>query len=111
MATGSFLGIFVPALTATGLAVGGLAAALLASPPPGPVVALFPPWWSSAHVMKAAAGGGRVLRLGLMESVVLIAPEGPDGRDKLWRAGAWLLLAPNGLAGCGLTNGASSDEI
>ena len=107
MAPSPFLHVLLSTLSVTGLAVGGLAAALLAEPAPGPVVALFPPWWDSARAMAAATAGGPVLRLGVMETVVLVAPEALDGRDRLWRAGAWLLLPANGLAGCGSTNGAS----
>jgi hypothetical protein len=31
---------------------------------------------------------------------VFVAPDDVRGRERLWRAGAWLLLTPRGGAGC-----------
>lgn len=83
-----------------GLAAAGALAALLVGPVVGPVAAVFPPWWDAGRVLKAAAEGGPVMRFGDTRFVVLVVPDGPAGRDRLWQAGAWLLLNPLGLTGC-----------
>ncbi|HET6308583.1 MAG TPA: hypothetical protein VFG12_15440 [Rhodopila sp.] len=83
-----------------GLASGGLLAALLGGPSSGPVAAIFPPWWSAARAVSAAASGGAVLGMGAAHFVVLVAPDDQFGRERLWRAGAWLLLDPGGVGGC-----------
>jgi hypothetical protein len=88
-------------LAVVGLAVCGLLTALMGGPASGPVAAVFPPWWDAIHTLDAAAQGGAVLRLGLLNSVVLVAPSDERGRERLWRAGAWFLLNPLGLSGCG----------
>jgi hypothetical protein len=98
-------------LAITGLAAGGLLAALTALPERGPVAAVFPPWWDGMRAITAASEGGSVLRLGLMNFVVLVAPAEPADRDRLRRAGAWLLLNPRGLIGCGIRTGLQSNDI
>jgi hypothetical protein len=43
---------------------------------------------------------------------VLVVPDDQHGRRRrqlLWRAGAWLLLNPRGLIGCGLGTGVKSN--
>ena len=92
-----------------GLALFGLLTALMAGPASGPVAVVFPPWWDGTHAVSAAAEGGAVLRLGRKNFAVLVAPDGSQGRQRLWRAGAWLLLDPRGIAGCGLDFGAKSN--
>jgi hypothetical protein len=77
----------------------GLFAALMSGPGSGPVAAIFPPWWTEARALEAAARAGPVLRIG-MANIVLVLPDAANGRSRLWRAGAWLLLTPRGFAGC-----------
>jgi hypothetical protein len=86
-----------------------LLVALMAGPTSGPVAAIFPPWWDGVRAVNAAALGGPVLRLGLLNFVVVVAPDESGGRDRLWRAGAWFLLNPRGLLGCGPENGTKSN--
>jgi hypothetical protein len=62
---------------------------------------VFPPWWGAIRAVDAAAEGGAVLHLGPTDFVVFVAPDAVLGRERLWRAGAWLLLNPRGLIGCG----------
>jgi hypothetical protein len=57
------------------------------------------------RAVNTAAEGGAVLRLGLMNFVLLVLPDDQHGRQLLRRAGAWLLLNPRGLIGCGLPTG------
>ena len=101
----SLLGVW-QGLAVVGLAACGLLMALIGGPASGPVAAVFPPWWGGMHAIDAAAEGGAVLRLGLLNFVVLIVPDDQHGRERLWRAGAWLLLNPRGLSGCSPSTGA-----
>jgi hypothetical protein len=98
-------------LAVSGLAGGGLAMALVAGPATGPVAAVFPPWWDATRAVEAASEGGSVLRFGLTDFIVLVGPDEPLGRDRLRLAGAWLLLNPRGLAGCGSATGVKSYGI
>ena len=91
-------------------ATGGLLAALTAGPDSGPVAAIFPPWWDGAHAIAAAATGGPVLAIGLRDFVILVAPDRPNGRQRLRHAGAWLLIDPSSLAGCTIATGVNSNE-
>ncbi len=96
-------------LTVAGLAAFGLVAALPPPPPSGAILAVFPPWWNAARAFQAAAGAGPVLRLGPARFVALVHPDGKRARTRLRRAGAWLLLDPRGLAGCGAAARSGSD--
>ncbi len=94
------------ALLPAGLAIASLLPAFgLAEPTSGPLAAVFPPWWSSARVLEAAASAGRIVGVGAAPFVVIVAAE-PGGRPdhdslRLHAAGAWLLLDPQYLGGCG----------
>jgi len=88
------------ALIIAGLAAGGLLTAVLGGPASGPLAVIFPPWWGAIRTIEAAAQGGAVLRLGPANFVVFVAPDETLGRERLWRAGAWLLLSSRGLIGC-----------
>jgi len=88
------------------LATLGLFAALLGGSGVGPVAAVFPPWWEATRSLEAAAEGGSILGLSPLSFVVLVLPDEPHGRDRLWRAGVLLLLNPYGRAGCGHSTGA-----
>jgi hypothetical protein len=88
-------------LVIMGLAAGGLLMALMGGPVLGPVAVIFPPWWNAMRAVSAAAEGGAVLGLGGANFIVFVLPDETHGRERLWRAGAWLLLDPHGLAGCG----------
>lgn len=88
------------ALAIPALGLAGLVAPLVAGGAKDQVVAVFPPWWEAARVVQAAYAAGPVLRLGPASFVIVIAPDGPHGRDRLRQSGAWLLFNANGLAGC-----------
>jgi hypothetical protein len=109
MATQSSLHGLSQGLAIAGLAAFGLLAALMGGPASGPVAAVFPPWWDGMRAINAAAAGGTVLRLGPLNFVVLVSPDYQGGRARLWRAGAWLLLNPRGLAGCDTGRGVKSN--
>jgi hypothetical protein len=91
------------------LAAFGLFAALMGGPVSGQVAAVFPPWWDAMRSVNAAAEGGSVLRLGPLNFVVLVVPEVLHGRERLWRAGVWLLLYPRSLPGCSSETGVKSN--
>jgi hypothetical protein len=103
------LRVLTQGFAVTALAALGLLAALMGGPASGPVAAVFPPWWDGMRSVNAAAEAGSVLRLGPLSFVVLMVPEAPYGRERLWAAGAWLLLNPRGLPGCGPRIGVNSD--
>jgi hypothetical protein len=109
MAAHSSLRALSQGLVIVALAVCGLLAALIGGPVSGQVAAVFPPWWDRMRTVNAAAEGGSVLRLGPLNFVVLVAPDDLHGREQLWRAGAWLLLNPRGLSGCGTDMGVKSN--
>jgi hypothetical protein len=70
------------------------------APAEGPVAALFPPWWSSADVVMAAGSAGRIVRLGSVHFIVVVAPDGSDTTERLHAAGAVLVLDPIIAGGC-----------
>jgi hypothetical protein len=67
----------------------------------GPVAAVFPPWWSGPRAMLAAASAGPVVRLGALPFIVVTLPAAGGGFARLRRQGAWLLLNPQAVGGCG----------
>lgn len=81
-----------------GLIVGplmALALLLLAAQPVAgrPVVALFPPGSGEAAMIAAiAASGGAILALSSSRPVAVSAAEAAGYADKLYAAGAWLVL-------------------
>lgn len=87
-------------LAILGLAAIGLLAVLPNAPESAAVAVVFPPWWDASRTLLAAAQAGPVLRLGAARFVVLVGPLAPPARERVRRAGAWLLLSPLGLAGC-----------
>lgn len=66
------------------------------------VAALFPPWLSFADRMAGIhAAGGIALDEGGWSSIVLVSLPRGARADALLEQGAWLLLDPRGLRGCG----------
>jgi len=91
---------------ALALAVSALAvlAFLTLQPPPDArqVAAVFPPWLSFGDRMAAIRdAGGVALDEGGWDGVVLVALPEAAQRGRLLEQGAWLLLDPRGLRGCG----------
>ena len=78
-------------------------AALIFRPGPGDaaVAVIFPPWWSTDRAFAAAASAeASIVRAGGFGSVLVVQPAAFDGLDRLYRAGAWLLLNPTGVGAC-----------
>ncbi|WP_028467523.1 hypothetical protein [Nisaea denitrificans] len=66
------------------------------------VAAIFPPWLNKTEILGAVStAGGRMLRHGGIDSVALVRLETPDDVQRLKHAGAWAVVAPAGLFGCG----------
>lgn len=86
------------------LAGGGLLAAVPSAPAGGAVAAVFPPWWDAKRAVTAATNAGIALGVGVTSFVVIVRPEDAQGQEKLRQAGAWMLLDPRGLAGCGFAS-------
>lgn len=79
-----------------------LAAFMIASRPAdhGAVAAVFPPWWSGVESIAAAGQAGPVIRFGGLPTIVIVMTE-RGGAAVLRRAGAWAVLDPLALGGCG----------
>ena len=106
-------------LAAAGFLACGLAATAplaFAPRPGGPMAAVFPPWWDARRSFEATALAQAVMvRAGAWPAVVVAADALPGGDgppaagaarvpglgERLRAAGAWLLLDPRSLGGCG----------
>jgi hypothetical protein len=75
--------------------------------PTAPVALLFPPWWSGTRAVLAAGAAGAVIRFGAWPGIVIIAPYA--GGLPPTATGAWAVLDPRVLGGCGATSGAAHD--
>jgi len=80
--------------------------AALASLPGGeraaePLAIVFPPWVDGSEAIALSfAAGHRVLRMGRLSSIVVVAPAASGSEAAPLPKGAWLSLALTGLAGC-----------
>lgn len=75
-------------------------------PDPGAkaVAVVYPPWISATEAFSAAAGAGaRIVRQGALPSVLVVAPERSDYALRALASGAWVLLDPRVVGGCGVT--------
>jgi len=71
-----------------------------------PLAAVFLPWVSADDaVARSLAAGARILRLGTVPFVVVLAPESAVRPD-----GAVLMLRLDGLAGCLIPTGAETSR-
>ncbi len=65
------------------------------------VAAIFPPWTSAERAMaQVARAGGRIVRPGLLGSIVVVQGDDPDLPDRLYAAGAWAVVDPAAWGGC-----------
>jgi hypothetical protein len=91
-------------IAAAGLAAASVLAmaALQAVPRDGTrVAAIFSPWANGGDVVaRVAQANGRVVRLGLIDSIVLVQSDEPGLIRRLYAAGAWLVVDPDVFAGC-----------
>jgi hypothetical protein len=65
------------------------------------VAAIFPPWTSAEHAMaRVALAGGRIVRPGLIGSIVVAQGDDADLSARLYAAGAWAVVDPASWGGC-----------
>jgi hypothetical protein len=72
----------------------------LTPPTSGPVAAVFPPWWTAGRALLAAAKAGPVVRFGA-SFVVIVVPDVRHPVSALRHGGAWFVVNPQLLGGCG----------
>jgi hypothetical protein len=68
------------------------------------LLALFPPWWSANEVFQAASSVGFVVDMGAHGWTPVVHSETGALAQRLRNAGAWLVMDPRALRGCGPTN-------
>jgi hypothetical protein len=61
---------------------------------------VFPPWWSLEDAVVSAGSAGRLVRLGALPFIIVLAEA---DRPRLRTAGAWMLLDPRALGSCAPT--------
>ena len=65
------------------------------------VAAIFPPWMPREHVLtQVARMGGRVVRVGAVDSILVVHDEAPGLAARLYAAGAWAVVDPVAFGGC-----------
>ncbi|WP_404382081.1 hypothetical protein [Caenispirillum salinarum] len=100
----STVGSLMPAAALLVVSVLGVFVAGLWPRETGPVAVLAADFPAAVAVVEAA--GGRLVGGTGVDGLVVAAPRDPADtglRDRLSAAGAWILLDPQGLAGCGVT--------
>jgi hypothetical protein len=76
------------------------------------VAAVYPPWVTFAERMAAVdAAGGIAVSEGAWSGVVIVDLPSAAARAELRRAGAWLLLDPRRVAGCGVPGWTRADAL
>jgi hypothetical protein len=92
------------ASVALGLALAGLIALgwLQSRPQAGAeVAAIFPPWTTQqAAFFSVLEAGGLVVRQGIADTVLVVHGEEPRLIDRLYAAGAWVVVDPRAFGGC-----------
>jgi hypothetical protein len=91
-------------MAAIGLAAASVLAlaTLQAAPRDGTqVAALFAPWTGGGEVIaRVADADGLMVRRGVFESIVVVRSDVPGLIDRLYGAGAWLVIDPDVFGGC-----------
>ena len=65
------------------------------------VAAIFPPWTSAEHAFAAVAqAGGRIVRPGIIDSILVVQGDDANLPDRLYAAGAWAVIDPAAWGGC-----------
>jgi ABC-type nitrate/sulfonate/bicarbonate transport system substrate-binding protein len=77
-------------------------AALQAHPRDGTqVAAIFSPWArDDAAIARVAQAGGLLVRRGIIDTIVVVQSDEPGLIDRLYAAGAWLVIDPATFGGC-----------
>ncbi len=62
---------------------------------------IFPPWWSATQAVAAAAStGAEIVRLGAVQTILVVRPARNDGIARLGAAGVLLAVDPLLAGGC-----------
>jgi ABC-type nitrate/sulfonate/bicarbonate transport system substrate-binding protein len=65
------------------------------------VAAVFSPWTSGEHaIAQVALAGGLVVRRGIIDAIVVVQGDDPDLIERLYAAGAWIVVDPAAWGGC-----------
>jgi hypothetical protein len=65
------------------------------------VAVAFPPWWSTQQAFLAAASANAaIVRVSALPALLVVRPDGNDGLNRLYEAGAWLAIDPQAIAAC-----------
>ncbi|SRR5882724_2040068 len=65
------------------------------------VAVAFPPWWSSQQIFEATASAdAAIVRTTAITAILVVRPDEHDGLARLRKAGAWLTIDPQAIAGC-----------
>lgn len=81
--------------------VGTAAAALAPRTSYGSFAVISPPWYTAAQtVALVSAAGGTLVRSSDWSNVIISDSSDPQFVSELYRAGAWLVLDPNGIQSC-----------
>jgi hypothetical protein len=65
------------------------------------VAVVFSPWTSASQTLsQATAGGGSFVRYGGLPFIAVVIPDDATYTDRMFGAGAWLVVDPEALAAC-----------
>lgn len=85
----------------TGALYAGARTGLTPQDPVQGVAVVFAPWTPANQTLsQAVAGGGRFVRFGGLPFIAIVIPDDAKYQDRMFGAGAWLLVDPRALAAC-----------
>jgi hypothetical protein len=65
------------------------------------VAVIFAPWTAAEKTLaRSAEGGSRFVRFGGLPFIAVVIPDNADYPDRMFNAGAWLVVDPQTLAAC-----------
>ena len=65
------------------------------------VAVVFAPWTVAEKTLaRAVEGGGRFVRFGGLPFIAVVMPDNANYPDRMFDAGAWLVVDPQTLAAC-----------
>lgn len=65
------------------------------------VAVIFAPWTDAERTLtRAVEGGGRFVRFGGLPFIAVVMPDNANYSDRMFEAGAWLVVDPKTLAAC-----------
>lgn len=64
------------------------------------VAVIFAPWTAAEKTLARSAEGSRFVRFGGLPFIAVVIPDSADYPDRMFNAGAWLVVDPQTLAAC-----------